>query len=84
MKCLVLILITLGLVMSVPLHYRDSAQEEDAIKDYPDAASVPQERDPALKFPLALLRAKNSQERDSVERENQMTGKSIMILTVFT
>ena len=70
--------------MSFPLHYRDSAQEGDAIKDYPDAARVPRERNPALKFLLALPRAKDSQQRDAWESENQMTGRSIIIIVVFT
>ena len=91
MKCLVFFSIFLGLVMSVPLHYRDSPLERDAIKDslQNDAAKSPplppMKRGPALKVPLALPRAKDSQVGDAVGRENQMTGKSVMIIrTVFT
>ncbi len=96
MKCLVFLLVTLGLAMSFVPHNRNAAtkplerdpvkgpprdpQEHDLVKDphFQDLVRDPSEGYPPV---VPVFRARIPgvpQERDPVELENQITGKSVL------
>ena len=84
MKCLIFLLLTLGIAMSFVPRLRAPTrdpQERDPVKDpeFPDPVRDPRERTPSVVPPIQS----DPQERDHVEKDKQMAqGKSISLLQV--